>query len=88
MVALVYEIIFKRLKNATWCQVCMVTKERSADKIKQKDVEQRTQNMASKPVGIAELDLENGNVTENWKRWKQTMQLMLQGPLAEREENQ
>ena len=65
-----------------------MTKERSADKIKQKDVEQRTQNMASKPVGIAELDLENGNVTENWKRWKQTMQLMLQGPLAEREENQ
>ena len=41
--------------------------------------------MASKPVGIAELGLENGKVTENWKRWKQTMQLLLQDPLAEKE---
>ena len=44
--------------------------------------------MASKPVGIGELDFENGNIAENWKRWKQTMQLMLQGPLAEKDEKQ
>ena len=29
--------------------------------------------MASKPVRISELDFENGNIAENWKRWKQTM---------------
>ena len=44
--------------------------------------------MASKPVGISELDFENGNIAENWKRWKQTMRLMLQGPLSEKDEKQ
>ena len=38
--------------------------------------------MASKPVGISQLDFENGNIAENWKRWKQTMRLMLQGPAS------
>ena len=42
--------------------------------------------MASKPVGISELDFENGNIAENWKLWKQTMRLMLQGP--EKDEKQ
>ena len=44
--------------------------------------------MASKPVGISELDFENGNISENWKRWKQTMRLMLRGPLSEKDEKQ
>ena len=80
MVALVYEIIFNKIEEHD-----MVSKERSADKIKQKD---RIKNTKYGFFGIAELDLKNGNVTENWKRWKQTMQLMLQGPLAEKEEKQ
>ena len=44
--------------------------------------------MASKPVAISELDFENGNILENWKRWKQTMRLMLQGTLSEKDEKQ
>jgi hypothetical protein len=47
--------------------------------------------MARKSIGIAEqpeLDFENGSLAENWKRWKQTMKLTLQEPLAEKEEKQ
>ena len=44
--------------------------------------------MARKSIGIAELVFENGSLAENWKRWKQTMKLTLQGPLAEKEEKQ
>ena len=45
--------------------------------------------MASKPlVGISERDFENGTIAENWKRLKQTMRLMLQGPLSEKDEKQ
>ena len=44
--------------------------------------------MASKSIGIAELVFENGSLAEYWKRWKQTMKLTLQGPLAEKEKKQ
>ena len=44
--------------------------------------------MAYKPVGTSALDFENGNIAENWKRLKQTMRLMLQGPLSEKDEKQ
>jgi hypothetical protein len=44
--------------------------------------------MARKSIGMAELVSENGSLAENWKRWKQTMKLTLQGPLAEKEEKQ
>ena len=42
--------------------------------------------MAAKSLGITELDFERGNVAENWKQWKQTMELTLQGPLGEKDE--
>ena len=44
--------------------------------------------MAAKSFSISELDLVDGNLAENWKRWKQTMELMLQGPLAGKDEKQ
>ena len=34
------------------------------------------------------VDFENGNIAQNWKRWKQTMRLMLQGPLSKKDEKQ
>ena len=37
---------------------------------------------------ISELDLVDGNMAENWKRWKQKMELMLQGPLADKDKKQ
>ena len=40
------------------------------------------------PVGISERDFENGNIAENWKRWRQTMRLMLQGTLSKKDEKQ
>ena len=44
--------------------------------------------MAAKSFSTSELDLVDGNMAENWKRWKQTMELMLQGPLADKDEKQ
>ena len=44
--------------------------------------------MAAKSFTISELDLVDGNLAKNWKRWKQTMELMLQGPLADKDEKQ
>ena len=32
------------------------------------------------------MDFENGNITENWQRWAQNMQLLLSGPLADSDE--
>ena len=40
--------------------------------------------MASKSFSISELHLVDGNMAENWKRWK----LMLQGPLADKDKKQ
>ena len=34
------------------------------------------------------LDLVNGNVKENWRRWSQAMRLCLNGPLSEKTEKQ
>ena len=48
----------------------------------------KIKKMASRSLGISELNFVDGNMAENWKRWKQTMRLTLQGPLAEKDEKQ
>jgi hypothetical protein len=41
--------------------------------------------MANK-LNIPPMDFESGNIAENWTRWQQTMELLIQGPLAGKEE--
>jgi len=37
---------------------------------------------------IKELDVDSSNLNEEWKRWRQTIELVLQGPLADKSEKQ
>ena len=43
--------------------------------------------MASK-FEIPPMDFESASVGETWRRWKQTMELMLSGPLSGKEEKE